>query len=363
MKTRILSFAVLVVGVCFFLSPRSAEAQEIFEFYTGVRQLGMGGAYTAVVNDETAVLTNPAGLGKIRDVTFTLVDPELHGSFENTRAITLSNASKVFAIQDLLDTLNNSKGTHWHAKAQIFPSIIAPNFGFGLLGNFSYDAEVDPTGTTFRLDYRNDLALAVGYSFRFFGGIVKLGVAARLVDRIEISKDIPANSTGVSVDSLGSEGMGLGTDIGLTIAAPVALIPTISAVVRDVGMTTYEMSDGLFRSTTTRPQPTPQTVDAGFALFPILANHMRATITAEVHGLTTLGEETDFMRRLHTGLELNFSDFLFLRGGMNQRYWTAGIELASERFQLQAATYGEEIGIRPATREDRRWVGKFAFRF
>jgi hypothetical protein len=48
---------------------------------------------------------------------------------------------------------------------------------------------------------------------------------------------------------------------------------------------------------------------------------------------------------------------------MNQRYWTAGLELASERFQLQFASYGEDIGPSGAPKEDRRWVGKMAIRF
>ena len=38
-----------------------------FEFYRGVRQMGMGGASIAVVNDETAPLSNPNGLGRLRD--------------------------------------------------------------------------------------------------------------------------------------------------------------------------------------------------------------------------------------------------------------------------------------------------------
>ena len=36
-----------------------------------------GGAGIAVVNDETAMLINPAGLGKLRDYIFTIADPEI----------------------------------------------------------------------------------------------------------------------------------------------------------------------------------------------------------------------------------------------------------------------------------------------
>jgi hypothetical protein len=65
----------------------------------------------------------------------------------------------------------------------------------------------------------------------------------------------------------------------------------------------------------------------------------------------------------HAGFEVNFSDFFFLRGGMNQGYWTAGVEFATRFFQLQASSYGQEVGTTSATIEDRRWVGSFAIRF
>jgi hypothetical protein len=350
---------VEVVVTCSFLfTACPAGAQEIFEFYRGVRQLGMGGAYVAVVNDETSLLTNPAGLGKLRDLMFTIVDPELSGSFNDTQIATLSNASKVMDIQTLLDTLNQNKGLHWHAKAQLFPSFVGPNFGMGVLGKYSYDAEVNKAGTNYRVDYTNDVAPVIGYCFRFFDGIVKLGLDARYVMRTEIAKDIPPTSTGLTIGSLANTGSGLAADSGLIITAPIVYLPTLAVTVRDIGDTHYNL-----RSTVGTPRPTLQSVDAAIAFFPILGNHSRMTITGEVHGLATLSKETNVMRRVHAGLEFNIADFFFVRGGMNQFYWTAGIELASERFQLQVASYGEDIGTSTTPREDRRWVGKMAIRF
>jgi hypothetical protein len=344
-------------------SSMTARAGEFTEFYTGVRQLGMGGAYTAVVNDETALLTNPAGLGKLREATFTVIDPELSGSFNDTKIATLSNVSSVINLQGLLDALNENKGVHWNAKAQFFPSIVASNFGIGLHAKYEYNAEVDPTGATFRLDYTNDFAAALGYTFKFFGGVLKIGTAARLVDRSEIHRDLPANSTNLEIDGLAKEGLGLGADVGVILTAPIQYLPTLAVVARDVGGTSYELGNGLLHSTSERPIDTPQTLDAGFALFPILANDVRMTITGDMHDVLKVNDDPDMMKRIHAGIEFNFHDFFFLRGGMNQRYWTAGVELASENFQLQAASYGEDVGATGAPTEDRRWVTKFTFRF
>jgi len=69
------------------------------------------------------------------------------------------------------------------------------------------------------------------------------------------------------------------------------------------------------------------------------------------------------MRRIHAGFELNLNYIMYLRGGMNQRYWSAGAEFAMRFLQIQGATYGEEIGTPTAFKEDRRYEGKISFRF
>lgn len=352
--------AATAIGVS--MSASSASAAETYKFYTGARMLGMGGAYTAVVNDETALLTNPAGLGKIRDSTITIADPEVQGSFNDTQ-ITNINNTNAQTPSDLLTLLNQNKGVHWNAKAQAFPSIVGTNIGFGVHAKYQYDAEVNTPGTIYRLDMTNDYAAALGFCLRLLSGTVKIGIVGRYIDRTEIHKDLDPNQHTIDMNQTASEGAGLAGDGGLVLTAPVAWLPTLAAVVRDAGNTNYTMTNGMFLQTQTRPASTPQTVDVGLALFPILSNHTRMSITADYHDVTNANQETDMMKKVHVGVEFNFADFFFLRGGMNQRYWAGGFELATERFQFQAASYGEEIGTATAFKEDRRWVGKFAIRF
>lgn len=355
---------VLQILYPLLIASSSAQAAELEEFYTGVRQMGMGGAYTAVVNDETAVLTNPAALGKVRDTTLTIVDPEVTGSWTNTKVQKLSNFTKLFEIQELLDALKTNPGLHWNSKIQIFPSLIGTNYGIGLHGKYSYNAEVDKSGTTFRIDYVNDIAAAMGYSVRLMDGIVKIGVAGRAVDRTEIRKDLPTTSTNLSVSNLASEGLGLAADVGVILTAPIQYLPTLAIVGRDLGNTKYNLTDGIFHSTSERPQTTPQTVDVGFAFFPITSNQSRLSFTAEYRDvLKAYSTETDSLKRVHVGAELNTGDYFFLRAGMNQRYWTAGLEISGPQLQFQLASYGEDVGDSANTREDRRWVGKIVLRY
>ena len=352
---------ILFSGTAFFVT--RVQGQEAYDFFRGVRQMGMGGAYTAVVNDETAVLSNPAGLGRLRDSTFTLIDPQVTGSFNDTNLVPITSAPHAGSMQNLLSDLNKHPGQPFQGGLQFFPSFVTQNFGIGLYGNYVVNAAVDKTGQNYTYRSLNDYAAALGYSFRFFGGVLKLGVTTRLVNRTLVDTTVPASSTGLNAGSLASGGLGVGSDVGLIVTAPVQLLPTFSVVVRDVGTTNYGLSKGFLASTSTRPPPTPQSIDFGLALFPILANHTRVSLTAEAHDILHMNSGAGTLSHLHVGGEYNFADFLFLRAGCNEGYWTAGLEFATERIQLQVASYGEETGVIGARLVDRRWMLKAAMRF
>lgn len=347
----------------FILLSQSSGAQERYEYYNGVRALGMGGAGVAVVNDETALLINPAGLGRLRDYFITIIDPEGAVSAE-TEEIAGVDILDVTDPQEALTMGNANLDRHLHARAQIFPSIVVPNFGFGLYGHTEVNSEVVSETNLFKYHYTKDWAGVFGFNFRLFNGIIKLGANARVTNRTVVRRDdLPTTSTDLKLKDLAQEGLGVGSDVGLMLAAPIRWLPTLAAVYRDVGRTSYKMRDGMFMTTTEKPESTDESVDVGLAIHPILGKRARATWTVEYRDVLTYGDEEKHIRRIHGGVELNFADAFFLRAGMNQAFWTAGLELSMMNYQFQAASYGEDIGTPDEPREDRRYVVKFAFRF
>lgn len=359
---RILWISVIQI-VLLSLLTESASARERRNFYSGVRCQGMGGACIAVTNDETALLVNPAGLGRLRDFYGTIFDPEFEFGYQTQGFYSESAFSNPFELSDIQAALNAKRGSYYHSKMQIFPSFVGRNFGIGLYGNYLLDAEMSADGSAIDTYYRNDLAFILGFNFRLFDGRVKLGFNTKLISRIEV--DNPAVSSAGSLDyaNIGTEGVGLSTDVGLILAAPWKLIPTIAAVLRDVGGTSFSQTYGVRLDTAGRPNLVKQDLDVAVAIFPIHTNFVRSSWTVEYRGLLTSADEEDKAKLIHGGLELNFGDVFFARAGYNQRYWTAGMELASERYQWQFATYGEEIGTSASPREDRRYTVKFAYRF
>jgi hypothetical protein len=337
-------------------------AQEVRENYNGVRSLGMGGTGVAVVNDETAMHTNPAGLGRLRESYGTVIDPEIESSYTSKRMYDSKAFTNPLDLEQAKDTADSSRGSLLHTRAQVFPSYVAKNFGIGIHGLRTLDAKMNATGTAMSTYYRDDLSLLLGVNLRLFDGRVKVGAVGKAISRIEIAKDIsiPGN---LDLSQQASEGVGIGVDAGIMLTAPVALLPTLAVVMRDSGSTPFTSGSGVRLTTANRPATVEQDMDVGVSIFPIHSNNSRSTFTLEYQKLTEASKAVDKNRYYHLGYEYNYSDLFFFRAGMNQRYWTAGIEFASEHTQLQIATYGEDIGVDGSPEEDRRYVFKFSFRF
>ena len=352
----------LIAMLLVILAAVAADAREVREFYNGIRALGMGGAAIAVVNDETALLSNPAALGKVRDFYGTVVDPELDGSSIISNAYYSQPFGSPFEPADVQRTMDLQRESYYHARAQLFPSIVFTNFGLGVFGRNLLDARVNAAGSEMETYYLSDVAVLLGYNLRLWDGRIKIGVTGKAISRIEIDKTL-ATTGDLTIDGNASEGVGLGADVGLIMTAPWMWLPTISAVVRDVGGTKFESGAGLRMKTTSRPNQIEQDIDVALAVFPIHTNNIRSSFTLEYQKIKEAQLSTDKMRYAHAGYELNLYDLFFVRAGMNQRYWTAGMELASEYTQIQLASYGEDVGTETEPKEDRRYVVKFTIRF
>jgi hypothetical protein len=359
----------LKILVVLFLFSHSGMAAENIEFYNGIRYLGMGDSMIAVANDETALAANPAALGRLRDTYGTIFDPELDGNKGASEIYRITAFTQPFRLGEVVPTVATVPNTYYSARGQIMPSFVARNFGIGLLLKYNLNAEANTAGTAVDTFYREDMALLLGYNLRLFDGRIKIGVTGKVISRIEVDESALDPTSDLDIPTMGTagtakEGLGVGADAAIILAGPWTYIPTLTAVVRDVGGTKFDKSSGNRLATSTqRPNQVSQDIDVGAAIFPIHTNTIRSSWSVEYRGLTSGATEVDKGKLVHAGMEMNFGDVFFLRAGYNQRYITGGLELASESFQIQMATYGEEIGSGTDYREDRRYVLKFSFRY
>jgi hypothetical protein len=336
---------------------------EWFEFYNNTRSLGMGGASIAITSDETSLYRNPANLGSLRDVYGTLLDPEVEGSSNFVAQVTAKSTGKAFEVDEIKTILDTNRTTYYHAKAQLSPSLVRRNVGFGLIYKTEVSSEMNAAGTQLDIKSYNDLGAVLGTNLRLFDGRVKIGASAKFINRIELVNPTFSTTGPTAMSVVGSEGSAFAFDGGLLLQAPWTFLPTLGVVVRDIGGTKFDKKDGVRLTTATRPQVINQSVDVAAAIFPIHGNQLRSVWTLEYSDVTNSRNDTDNAKRMHVGIEVNARDIFSLRLGYNQRYWTAGFEISSEKLQWQVSSYGEEVGTELNPREDRRLNTKLSVRF
>ena len=337
---------------------------EWVEGYTNARALGMGGALIGVTSDETSLYRNPANLGSIRGYFGSIIDPELDGQGTFTDIVRAGSFTKSVEVEHMAGELVKNPGEFYHAKAQFTPSFTTKNFGFGLLYRNELNAVVSETATT-SMDtfYQNDLGIVLGVNYSLLGGVVKIGASAKAINRIEIVSGTLSTSGPFDFGTIAAEGTGIGYEAGIMIQAPVDWVPTLSVVAHDIGDTEFSFRDGVRAKGASQPTTVKQSVDAAISIFPIHGNKIRSIWTVEYRDATNSRNETGSTKRLHIGTEINFKDVFFLRLGLNQGYYTGGVEISSERFAWQISSYGEEIGTVAAPKEDRRYATRILIRF
>jgi len=343
-------------SILLFLCSVVAEARD-FGSYQGARMLGMGGAGVAVANDETSLLVNPNGLGRLRSPFLTFIDPEVTGNFAGLNPLVGTGGLDVFEPEAVYDELGDRTNEPFYFKGQVFPSLVFKNFGLGVLAKGEVLAQRKDDGT---LDYniQRDLQAVAGFNMSFFGGRMKVGFTGRGIRRREFFGNRDPQIESLNIDSFSTSGTGLAADGGLTLTAPWHWLPTVSAVVRDIGNTKFSGDNAAGV-----PQVVNQVVDVGVAAFPLLSNRSRATLTLDYRDVTNTDDDKTFSEKAHGGVEFNLWDLWFLRGGYGAGQWTAGLEYANSTFQWQLATYGEVVDFSGSNpKEDRRWVLKFSFR-
>jgi hypothetical protein len=330
------------------------------DFYQGIRQMGMGGASVAVVNDETSLLLNPIGLGRLRVPYITLIDPEVTTNNKSVSSVQ-SLALDATNVEEIYPELANQLDERYFVRTQLFPSYVDRHYGFGVLFKDEITATRSSATQFMNLNYVSDWVGVFGLNKSFYGGVIKVGAAGRWVDRVQYIGTLDPAVDGLNMKTLAVQGAGLGADLGVSLSSPTAWLPTLSVMVKDIGDTSFGMSSGMRDYLTTGdPTKVPMTMDVAVAVFPIWSKISRGTFTIEYDDVLESGDTT---QKLHAGVEVNLADRFYFRGGYNRGYFTTGFEWNTPFLQLQLAYYGEEVGTEADPQQDQRYAFKAVLRF
>ena len=364
---RSLGFPGVVIAMCVAVAlDAAAWAEPLPLFYQGVRPLGMGGAFTAVADDENAMFYNPAGLNSIKGYgRFELLNP----------LVALSTNTVEFAqdIQDVADAPTDAQqatlaadllqkwlGEHLHARTSVFPNLTFHNFGIGVLGQGVFDGEVHtPTGSnTLELRGGYDVAGLVSGAMGFspLGASLQLGATAKYVRRGLLDQSYTANDLvqrdGIDLNRDLKKGSGFGVDAGVILSFPVPLKPAVGVTVQNIGDIDLDAAGKL-----------KQQINAGLALRPPFPFGSLTLALDMVDVTGNIGSDQDKAKRLHAGAEYRFPRMLALRAGLNQGYGSVGATLDLWILKLAYAYTTEEVGAYAGQTPNHRHVAQISLGF
>jgi hypothetical protein len=384
----------------------SIRAEEQAAFIQFVRPLAMGGAFTAVADDQNIFGFNPAGMVQRTGSLITLLEVGVGGSedlkdaadFIDENEDKLTNFDTLSAQQqlDLITTINNdiSKLNPRATVTADFVSLVSgPRFlglpmhvGFGAFGivdaNFRLDADIIPT-----ISYaiNNDIVLPLSIAHRFSlsrAGKIGIGLTGKIIRRNQIQQE---KISVLQLDSLDSPplatGRGFGSDLGVLYQPGDRL--NVGLMVQDflgtkMKFDKVDAEDGFSaqpeRDTVIRPR-----TNIGVAVVPkkiawLLPTNDRWTLTADVRDILSPDEHIffqngikkvfgeDIYTHVHLGAEFRYW-FLRFRGGAYQGYPSGGLGVDIPFLKIDYAFYSRELGEKAGDLRETNHVVSLALRF
>lgn len=343
---------VILLWSAFAFATSRVHADELYESYLSARALGMGDAYTSIVDDTDALFYNPGALCRLHGFTWEVVDPMLAaGGYQNLSAV--ENFRSATSPSSTVSAIEGFYGKHLSGDFSMKSAIALPCFA--LEGSAVTDVTISMNNPPFPsldlvggADYAEGGGIAVPIVPHFFS----IGVAVQHITRygstVPIGPGTLVNLNSTSIqNSLYSNGYGWGVSSGVLFHLHGVLNPRFSFVETNIGDTSF-----ISTSSAGAPSRIPQETIAGAGLdYESELLSIRSAI--DFKHLEMASEQLG--KKVHIGIEFAFP-MLSFRGGFYQGYYTLGAGVNLGWFRVDAATYGVEMGAYPGQDEDRRYA-------
>jgi hypothetical protein len=366
-------WAVLIL----FCTGNAWAINEYYDLSRSVRALGMGGAFYGLSDDQSALFYNPAGLSRYEGNSQFKI--QFQGDVATdvfSAASTLKNAGGQ-NLGQLIDDFVKYQGNPLYANATpLFIYYLHKHFATGLLiGDTKVDLALLGKDLNSMVDVTaiSDSGYFVGYADEFFPHL-HIGATGKLLFRAGGTKqfsilDIAENSKIVNnLKDLGGAGAGIDFDLGATYELPNIgpIEDSVSLVVSNLLATKYTLTQ-----TDGTPPGLPRMVTlAGQARLPGVGiiHHIDAVLDLaefEIGGQTNDNFGARYgaiWKHVNFGVEVPIGWF-YLRGGIHQGDFTAGLGVDLNVIRLDVATYAEEDFLNPGEVTSRRVAASFAIGF
>ena len=349
----------LCVAVVLFLAS-TAWAQPYRSFHRGVRPLGMGGAFTAIADDQNAIDYNPAGLSQTEGMGFGILNPMVAASEDSYDLYKDFDDIDQNDTAEVTELLRKYVGDNFHIEvaADIYAGFRVGNAGVMVAGvgrGYADMAIRNPTYPelyiTSDVDYGGQAG--VGYELPNVPGL-SLGVGVKALNRESIDEvytavDIADDDFEDTLKDDQKDGSDASFDLGMIWARDIEGLTKVSLGLAGINIKEMDFGDARDQESQYNAGVAFEQTFLGFTMTEALDYH---DITDNLVG----DDSTE--KKLHMGAELKFPILFAVRAGLSQGYYTAGATVDFKVLRFDVATYGEEIGVHSGQKEDRRYVGQ-----
>ncbi len=396
------------------------KAGELHENFIMVRSLGMGGAFTAIANDASAVWGNPAGIGRIRKarsqqkihhVTFPNVIGG--GNKSGSKFYTTLQKSQTDAQENIADTLQTGSSdlseTPLYVTAAtsplvyFSPSKYSPPTVVGIFGTTCMNVmiddsdDTDSSNDTAQVESVSDTGLIMGLSWDNFANRLNFGLALRPMirysynDKVDLTTLTDRSALQKAITTQGNSWNGVGIDAGFLFTVADFWFPTVGVAIlnlptgcQDDYLNPFEerrmaVCGTKFSGTTRNSEDTniiaPTDTRIGLSITPRLSHDIGLRFAVDIHHIYyTSGDQTyglsgiEPLRQSHAGIELFTGNPLLLspfslRAGVGEGFASLGATVRFSFITMEVASYGKDISTSTSPKEDRRIVGSLTGEF
>jgi hypothetical protein len=384
MRAWLLTFGSACLAFSAHASLIKSIDYSIHDQYVSTRALGMGNAFTAVADDYSAIFYNPAVLalrtdGQLRMFVRAAADAEVFGLKNQLQDV--KNQPRDQQATAYGSLIEEHYGDHFFARAPtIGAAWVRPGWGIAFIpADLSVDIDDERIfGASLNVNTYLDSTLAFSYAHSLSDSF-SVGATLKGIHRVYVGKQITAGDLfeGNSVFSTSdaNEGVTADVDIGTYWSPEVAasgffhflkyMRPHFALVGRNLIDYGFKWNPHLIKKSGDDPPNLGRRADFGtkFDLprFWVFDPHLSAD-------MRDVGDANwTFRKGSHVGMEFYWKVYNWWKGhwsaGLNQGYWTAGFGARLAWFQIDLASYGEEVGTGAAPKEDRRYMAELALDF
>jgi len=330
------------------------------------RATAMGSAFISKVDDSSAAFYNPAGLGTVRKTHFHMSNFHLEsnkgwidssaGGKVSGMGTTITNG---FNVDGIRQNLLKSRGKLSHFRAQAMPNFTTRYFSLGYLYSKQIRGTIGQQATAlYEYAVREDHGPYAALNISLFGGVIKFGASAILLNRKEKIDQVDRNTEVTLESSDYRKGSAVISTGGFKLTFPVTFLPTFSVNIHNLA------SQDFSGRAMGPPGKIRQTIDTGFSITPQIGKVTRVHFEINYKDIGGNYSDVSINRKILMGMELDLARIMFIRLGYGDGFGCAGLGVKFQELEFDLTSYAVDTTsneFRGA--EDRRFSMSFSFGF